>query len=66
MQKGFGIHIPEKREKKDWRQICREHLSYDPELCPHCKRGKMITIERFDPGRGPPFNLYNRQAVTGK
>jgi hypothetical protein len=66
LQKKFGIHTPEKKEKKDWKQICREHLSYDPDLCPHCKQGKMVTIERFDPGRGPPLHFYNQQAASGK
>jgi hypothetical protein len=41
-------------EKKQWKEICREHLNWDPDLCPHCGKGNMITIEKFIPGRSPP------------
>jgi hypothetical protein len=54
LQRSLGINPPKKTDRKDWKQLCREHLSYDPDLCPHCKKGTMITIERFDPVRGPP------------
>jgi hypothetical protein len=54
VQKTLGLSITLQTEKKDWKQICREHLRFDPDLCPHCKKGKMITIERCDPVRGPP------------
>jgi hypothetical protein len=54
LQSSHGINVQQKREKKDWKQICREHLGYDPDLCPHCKKGKMVTFERFYPVRGPP------------
>jgi hypothetical protein len=59
------MEIPEKNEKKDWKQICREHLGYDPDLCPHCKKGKMVTIERFDAVRGPPDVLNTSQTAIG-
>ena len=59
LQSSHGIIVQQKREKNDWKQICREHLGYDPDLCPHCKKGKMVTIERFDPIRGPP-QPFNR------
>lgn len=49
----FGI-TPSVKVKKDWKTICREHLDYDPDLCPHCKKGKMATIHSFLPGRSPP------------
>ena len=54
LQRYHGIHVRQESKHKDWKQVCREHLGYDPDLCPHCKKGKMITIERFDPVRGPP------------
>lgn len=66
LQKEHGVTILQKKEKKDWKQLCREHLGYDPDLCPHCKKGKMVTIERFDPIRGPPLFLNSTQAVIGK
>jgi hypothetical protein len=54
LQSGFGIIVPRKPEKKNWKEICREHLNYDPDLCPACSKGKMITIEKILPGRSPP------------
>ncbi|MFH1514020.1 MAG: IS91 family transposase [bacterium] len=63
LQKEHGVTIPQKKKKKDWKQLCREHLGYDPDLCPHCKKGKMVTIERFDPVRGPPLFLVATQTI---
>jgi hypothetical protein len=42
-----------KQEKKDWRHICTQHLNYNPDCCPVCKKQTMITILIFD-RRGPP------------
>jgi hypothetical protein len=54
LQRSLGMNPPKKTDRKDWKQLCREHLSFDPDCCPHCKKGTMITIERFGPVRGPP------------
>jgi len=54
LQLVFGI-VPEVKEKKDWKEICREHLNFDPDICPLCGKGKMVTIEMLLPGRPPPF-----------
>jgi hypothetical protein len=54
VQLSYGIVIPKLRKKKHWKDICREHLNYDPDICPHCGKGKMITIEIMLPGRSPP------------
>ena len=43
-----------KKQRKDWKQICRDRLKYDPDVCPYCKTGNMITIEIFNPLRAPP------------
>jgi hypothetical protein len=56
IQLSNGI-IPVEPEKKSWKEICREHLHYDPDLCPQCGKGKMVVIERFLPGRSPPVEL---------
>ena len=42
-----------KSEKKDWKQICTDHLNYNPDCCPACKKQTMITLLSFD-RRGPP------------
>lgn len=54
VQLSYGIVIPKLREKKHWKDICREHLNFDPDICPQCGKGMMITIEWMLPGRSPP------------
>jgi hypothetical protein len=66
IQQEHGIQVRQERQHKDWKQLCREHLGYDPDLCPHCKKGKMVTIERFDPVRGPPQFLNVSQTAWEK
>jgi len=56
LQSELGIIVPVGKEKKNWKEICRKHLNYDPDLCPHCGKGKMLTIERLLPGRSPPID----------
>ena len=62
LQLAFGIKVPLVKEKKDWKTICREHLNYNPDICPHCGKGTMVTIEKIMPSRAPPslfFTLNN-------
>jgi hypothetical protein len=66
LQISLGVRVVEKRVKKDWKQLCREHLGFDPDLCPECRQGKMVVIQRLDPVRGPPEKLCNPQVATGK
>ncbi len=54
IQRLHGIIVTVLKDKKRWKEICREHLNYDPDLCPQCGKGKMVTIERLLPGRSPP------------
>jgi hypothetical protein len=54
LQETFGIIVPRIKEKKDWKQICRDHLNYNPDLCPCCGKGTMITFDIFQAGRPPP------------
>ena len=57
LQQAFGIFVPPVKEKKNRKQICREHLNFNPDTCPRCSKGIMITIETFLPGRSPPGTL---------
>ena len=66
LQRSLGIIPKKKTDRKDWKQLCREHLDYDPDLCPHCKKGTMVTIEHFDPVRGPPGSPRGSQITKGK
>jgi Putative transposase/Transposase zinc-binding domain len=56
----------QKAEVKDWKQICIQHLNYNPDCCPVCKKQTMITILSFD-RRGPPttefINLMREQLI---
>lgn len=36
-----------KKEKKDWKQICEQHLNYNPDCCPVCKNETMMTLLVF-------------------
>ena len=54
LQAAFGIIVPLKKEKRTWKEICEDNLDYNPDLCPCCGKGKMITIERLLPSRAPP------------
>lgn len=55
LQQAFGIDIPKDKEKKHWKDVCREHLNFDPDTCPLCGKGRMVTIEMILPGRPPPL-----------
>ncbi len=46
-------------EKKDWKQISKERLGFNPDLCPCCKKETMQTIMQFD-RRGPPVHLLEK------
>ncbi len=49
-----------KKPKKNWKVICKEKLNFNPDLCPCCKKGKMVRVEVFTPlQRPPPSQLSN-------
>jgi len=60
LQQSFGI-IPQEKIKKNWKQISAEHLDYNPDHCPHCGKGTMLTIELLLPGRPPPRTFMAKQ-----
>lgn len=70
LQQAFGIPVTETKAKKNWKDICRDHLNYDPDLCPCCGKGKMVEINRWLAGRSPPgqylikHNQIHKQTVT--
>jgi hypothetical protein len=57
LQQAFGINTQKVREKKHWKEVCRQHLKYDPDICPQCGKGHMSTIEMFFGPRPPPLPL---------
>jgi len=56
LQQAFGVAAPKIREKKHWKDVCREHLNYNPDICPQCGKGHMSTIEMFFGPRPPPLS----------
>jgi hypothetical protein len=58
LQLDFGIKVQEVKVKKHWKDLCREHLKYDPDLCPKCAKGRMITIEVLLAPRPPPMSSF--------
>ena len=52
MQMGI-IPQPKQKVKKEWKEVAREKLHYDADVCPCCKTGRMITILAFN-ANGPP------------
>jgi hypothetical protein len=55
LQQAFDIITPKIREKKTWKEVCREHLNYNPDICPLCGKGRMITVELLLGSRPPPL-----------
>lgn len=45
-----------KKEKRTWKEISRENLHYDADVCPMCKTGKMIRLMSFS-ANPPPHVL---------
>ena len=66
VQQAFGMVIPLVKEKKNWKQICCEHLNFNPDVCPRCGKGMMLTIEMILPGRPPPDKLTVKQIAINK
>ena len=55
MMMGQPVTRREKKPKKNWKQVCKDKLNFDPDLCPCCKKGRMVTKEFLEkPMRGPP------------
>jgi len=54
-----------KQEKKDWKQICAQHLNYNPDCCPVCKKETMMTLMVFDQ-RGPPDKTVILELMKSK
>jgi Putative transposase len=49
---------PKQKEKKEWKEIAKEKLHYDVDVCPFCKAGNMVTLFAFD-ANGPPASVVS-------
>ncbi len=63
-QKQMGVsRVTGKDVKKiSWKVISKEKLNYDADLCPCCRKGKMIMILHFD-ANGPPCAASPKTSV---
>jgi Putative transposase/Transposase zinc-binding domain len=67
MQMGI-IPPPKQKVKKEWKEVAKEKLHCDVDVCPCCKTGRMVTILAFE-AHGPPawaVNKYNQQQAAAK
>ena len=55
LQLALGVQVQVVKEKKRWKELCREYLNYNPDVCPRCGNGNMVTIEVLPGPRPPPF-----------
>ena len=46
-----------KPEKKNWKLICKEKLNFDPDQCPYCKKGRMVTKEFIEKPKREPLAI---------
>ncbi len=62
---GQPVTKREKPAKKNWKLICIEELNFDPDQCPCCKKGGMVTKEVIEkPKREPPvISSWNKFKV---
>lgn len=58
---------PVKKQKPDWKQVCKEKLGFDVEACPCCKTGRLIRIFSFEANAPPtPEQIAQRQKEVSK
>lgn len=60
-QKEMGVVIQTGKEikKLSWKVIAKQKLNYDADLCPCCKKGKMVTLLHFDANAPPGIESLN-------
>jgi hypothetical protein len=51
--------------KSDWKVISQTRLGFDPDACPCCKTGRMITLFTFG-ANAPPSSLKTIKQFTNK
>jgi hypothetical protein len=56
--------VNKKKNRKPWKDICRDMLNYDTDQCPQCRTGRMILLVPFTPLRGPPASLLLKNLQT--
>lgn len=56
-----------KKQKLDWKQVCKEQLGFDVDACPCCKTGRLIRIFTFEANAPPTdYQIEQRQKEVSK
>ena len=66
IMQGQPITTREKKPKKNWKEVCKEKLDFDPDLYSCCKKGRMVTKEFIEKAkRAPPeISSWNNLQIT--
>lgn len=59
IQMALGVIVQVVKERKNWKDLCREYLNYNPDVCPRCGNGNMVTIDVLSGPRPPPYLFLN-------
>ena len=65
---GVAVQTTKDIKKLSWKVIVKEKMNYDADLCPCCRKGKMITIMHFDANAPPDIESMKAflRLVKGK
>lgn len=56
----LNVEEPPPSPPTHWKDICRQRLGFDPDLCPYCQTGRMIYVIGFGRG-GPPLDYLRKR-----
>jgi hypothetical protein len=69
-QKEMGVVVQTTKDIKNlsWKTIAKEKLNYDADVCPCCRKGRMITLLHFDANAPPDAKTLRTLAelIKGK
>jgi hypothetical protein len=67
-QMGVAMQTGKEIKRLSWKEIAKQKLNYDADLCPCCKKGKMITLLHFDANAPPDMESVKvlLEMVKGK
>jgi hypothetical protein len=67
-QMGVAAMPTNEIKKIPWKTIAKQKLNYDADLCPCCKKGKMITLLHFDANAPPDIESLKAflELIKGK
>jgi hypothetical protein len=58
-QMGVGGQAAKDIKKLSWKVIAKQKLNYDADVCPCCRKGRMVTLLHFDANAPPGTKSLN-------